>query len=162
MRRSNSTIFLMLGAIIVIAIGVGAWQQAQPGATAVQQAQPFYNCNQTATATGAGNTTVTATLTPPAGQYVYICSINGQEVANAAITGAAGPAPILTSSGLPVNLIWWGDNSTQVTGWQKQIVDTVYPLLLKGNAPGTAVSVASTAGQATQNVRINITGFFAP
>jgi hypothetical protein len=145
-------------------------QQAVPGATPVQQAQPFYNCNQTATATGAANTAVTATLTPPAGQFVYICSIYISTANNAALTPAAGPAPIFTTTGLQNNLVWWGDNAggctstacaAGTTGALVKVTDVIYPLLVKSNSSGTAFSIVTSAGQSTQNVRINVTGFFA-
>jgi hypothetical protein len=137
-------------------------QQIAPGATSVQQSQPLYTCNQTATATGAANTAVTATLTPPAGQYVYICSIYIATANNAAVTPAAGPAPIFTTTNLPTNLVWWGDNGIATTGLKANVTDVVYPLLLKTNAPGTAFTIVTSAGQSTQNARINVTAFFAP
>ena len=146
-------------------------QQAVPGATPVQQTQPFYNCNQIQTATGAANTAVTTTLTPPSGQFVYICSIYIATVNNAAVTPAAGPAPIFTTTGLQNNMVWWGDNAggcavsacaAATTGYLIKVVDSVYPLLIKSNAAGTAFTIVTSAGQSTQSVRINVTGFFAP
>jgi hypothetical protein len=151
---------LLIGISVIANLGVHA-QQAVPGSTPVQQAQPLYNCNQTQTATGAANTAVTVTFTPPAGQYFYICSIHIVEVANATVTGAAGPAPIFTTTNLQNQLVWWGDNSSLTTGQQKIVVDDVFPLLLKTSAAGTAFTIVTSAGQSTQNVRINVTGFFA-
>lgn len=137
-------------------------QQAIPGATPVQQVQPFTTCNQTATATSAGNGAAVATLTPPAGQYVYICSIYISEAINATVSGAAGPAPIETTAGLQNNMVWWGDNSSLAQGTFVKIVDDQFPLFLKSNASGTAFTITNSAGQSTQNIRINVTGFFAP
>lgn len=120
------------------------------------------NCNQTATATGDAQTAtaVTVTLTPPISQIVYICSIEIVEVANAAVTGAAGPAPIFTTTNLPTNLVWWGDNATQGTGWQKTVVSVQYAVPLKAKTVGTAFTIVTTAGQSTQSVRLNVTAFF--
>jgi hypothetical protein len=137
-------------------------QQVFPGATPTQAVQPLTNCNQTATATGAANTSVTATLTPPAGQYVYICTIDIQEVANAAVTGAAGPAPIFTTTNLPTNLVWWGNNATQGTGAFTNVLTGIYPLTLKSATAGTAFTIVTSAGQSTNSVRINVTAYFAP
>lgn len=140
-------------------------QQAVPGATPVQQAQPLYTCNQMQTATGAGNTAVTVTFTPPSGQYVYLCSFYAVQVANAAVTVGAGPAPIFTTTGLQNNLVWWGDNTVKLTpgGQQTVDVDEVFnPWTIKSNAAGTAVTIVTSAGQSTQSVRLNASAFFAP
>lgn len=131
-------------------------------ATRVQpDAQHLDAAVATCTATGAGNTTVTCTLgPPPAGQFVYVNSCTAHEVANAAITGAAGPAPVLTTTNLPTNLIWWGDNATQGTGWQKEVMREMWPNGLKGAAAGTSFTLAQTGGQSTQSFRINCAGWF--
>ena len=120
------------------------------------------NCNQTATATGAATTAaaVTVTLTPPDRQFVYICSIDITEVANAAVTGDAGPAPLFTTTNLDTNLVWVGDNATQGTGWSKQVLSQVYAIPLRTATAGTAFTIVTSAGQSTQSVRINIVGFF--
>lgn len=165
--KKSSKLFLAAWALAIlfaVAVNLPAThaQVAQPGATAVQPYQPLYTCNQTATATGAANTAVTATLTPPAGQYLYICSIYIVSANNAAVTPAAGPAPIFTTTNLPTNLVWWGDNGIATTGLKSNITDVTYPLLLKTAISGTAFTIVTSAGQSTQNVRINVTGFFAP
>ena len=147
----------------ILAIVVIAFLSALPmfGQTSTQQvAERADTCAVQATATGAANTAVTASVTPPAGQYFYLCSISIFEVANAAVTGAAGPAPIFTTTNLPTNLVYWGDNSTQATGWQKQVAADNFPLTIKTAAPGTPFTVVTSAGQSTQSVRINITGYF--
>lgn len=157
---------LGLFVLAIALLGWGFWplhpmaQQVSPGTTPVQAVQPLYNCNQTTSATGAANTAVTATLTPPAGQYVYICSIDIQEAANAAVTGAAGPAPVFTTTNLPTNLVWWGNNATQGTGANTSVLAASYPNLLKAATAGTAFTIVTSAGQSTDSVRINITGFF--
>jgi hypothetical protein len=112
------------------------------------------------TATGAGNTTVTCTLgPPPAGQFVYVSNCTVHEVANAAITGAAAPAGLLTTTNLSTNLIWWTDNATQGTGWQKEVMKEQWANGLKTAQPGTSFTIAQTGGQSTQTVRINCVGW---
>jgi hypothetical protein len=164
--RSAVKTLALIAAILLCVAGADLYvlraQNPVPGATPVQPVQPFYNCNQQATATGAANTAVTATLTPPAGQYVYVCSIYIATANNAALTAAAGPAPIFTTTGLQNQLVWWGDNSVATTGTKVLVTDQVYPLLIKSNAPGTAFTIVTSAGQSTQNARINVTAFFAP
>jgi hypothetical protein len=155
--------YALLAGLAILAAGdhIAIAQQTSAGATPVQQVQPLYNCNQTATATGAANTAVTATLTPPGGQFVYICSIYIATANNAAVTSAAGPAPIFTTTNLITNLVWWGDNAVTTTGTRVLVTDAVYPLLIKTAQPGVAFTIVTSAGQSTQNARINVTAFFA-
>lgn len=165
MPTERILIVKLLTRLLLIALLVApVFAQVQaPGATYVQQAQPLYACNQTTTATGASNGTVTATLTPPSGQYVYICHIDIVEVANAAVTGAAGPAPIFTTTNLPTNLVWWGENGTLTTGQMKPVVTLAFGAVpLKSATAGTAFSIVTSAGQSTVSARINVSGFFAP
>ena len=141
-------------------------QQAIPGATPVQQVQPLYVCNQTQTATGAANTAVTVTFTPPAGQFVYLCSFYASQTnpsSTTATTATAGPAPIFTTTNLQNNLVWWGQNSALAAGALYLAVDEVFPpWTIKAAAPGTAVTIVTSAGLSTMNVRLNATAFFAP
>ena len=151
---------LTLAALVLWALPLLA-QQPIPGATAIQQFPPLYACDQTATATGAANTAVTASIPAQNGKYIYVCHVDIFEVANAAVTGAAGPAPIFTTTNLATNLVWWGDNATQGTGWQKQITNNTWNTIpLKTAAPGTAFTVVTSAGQSTQSDRINISAFY--
>ncbi len=162
--KGSIAIFLFaVFALLVVANWHGLRaQQAVAGAVAVQQVQPLYTCNQSITATGAANSGVVATLTPGITQRVYLCSVYIGEAANGAVTGAAGPVPIFTSTGLPSALVWWGNNATQGTGTFTLVADEVYPLLIPG-ALGTAVTIGvNSTGQSTDNVTIRLTGFFAP
>lgn len=119
-------------------------------------------CNVTGTATGAANTAVTVTITPPAGQYFYLCTVYIAQVANAAVTGAAGPAPIFTTTNLPTNLVWWGNNATQGTGLFTLVTDSPFGFPIKTQTAGTAFTIVTSAGQSTNSVRINVSGYFAP
>lgn len=148
---------LMLCLVLVLC---ASWADAQ---VLIQQSPTRLDaCNVTATATGAANTAVTVTLTPPAGQYVYLCSVYIAQVANAAVTGAAGPAPIFTTTNLPTNLVFWGSNATQGTGLFTLVSDTQFGFPIKAQSPGTALTVVTSAGQSTNSVRLNIVGYFAP
>ena len=122
------------------------------------------SCTAESTATAANNAVATVTLTPPAGQYVYICHIYIAEVINATVTGAAGPLPIMTSTGLSTNLVWWGDNSSTLgAGGLIKIADSRFGFPLKTASPGTAFTIASSGtGQSTSNIRMHISGYFAP
>ena len=155
-RRSiHCRLLVALCALVLVALPAFSQTSTQQSPTRLD------TCNVQATATGAANTAVTVTVTPPSGQFFYFCTVSIFEVANAAVTGAAGPAPIFTTTNLPVNLIWWGDNATQGTGWQKQVAADAYPLTVKTAQPGTAFTIVTSAGQSTQSVRLNVTGYFA-
>lgn len=154
--RTLRSLGLMLTCVLVLS--ASAFAQSP---TSVQQASQHLDaCNVTTTATGAGNTTVTATIPAINGQTFNVCTITVHEVANAAITGAAAPAGVLTTTGLPTNLIWWADNATQGTGWQKEVVKEVWPTGLKATG-NTAFTIAQTGGQSTQSFRINVTGYYS-
>ena len=143
--------------------GATGGNPAPAGVTPVQPYQFAVACDQAFTATGAGNTTVTLTSgTPPAGTVFYVCTLDITEIANAAVTGAAGPAEVCTTTNLINNMTWWGENGTLTTGQMKPlIVQNWLPLALKSVTPGTAFTVACSGGQSTYNVRANMTGFFA-
>ena len=146
---------------LVLLFGIVGLAQAQ---TLVQQSPTHLDsCTAESTATSAGNAVSTVTLTPPAGQYVYICSIYIVETANALVTGAAGPLPIFTSTNLQTNLVWWGDNSSLTAGQLVKIKDVRFGYPLKSATAGTAFTIASSGtGQSTYNTRMTITGYFAP
>jgi hypothetical protein len=110
------------------------------------------------TATGAANTAVTATLSAVTGQCIYITDVYIAIVANAAVTGAAGPAPIFTTTGLPTNLVWWGNNTTLVIGDLKVVTDKHFVNPLKVPA-STAFTIVTSAGQSTESVRINVLAY---
>src|SRR5262245_30441999 len=110
---------------------------------ALGQGQNF--CNQTFTATGAANTAVTLTAPAQANLFFYVCSIDIVLVANAAVTGAAGPAPIFTTTGLLNNLVWWGDNGALTIGQQRPVVTLVFgPQLLRTATPNTAFTIVTS------------------
>jgi hypothetical protein len=120
-------------------------------------------CTQESTATSAGNVVSTVTLTPPAGQFVYVCSIYIVETANALVTAAAGPLPIFTTTNLQTNLVYWGDNSALTAGQLVKIKDMQFGYPLKTAQPGVAFTMASSGGgQSTYNTRMSVAGYFAP
>lgn len=156
----------VLRALLVVAVLCCAGEadaQQSSGSLIQQNPSRSDSCTAESTATSAGNAVSTVTLQPPAGQYVYVCSIYIAEVANAAVTGAAGPLPIFTSTGLATNFIWWGDNSSLTTGQLVKIADSRFDFPLKTASPGVAFTIATSGGgQSTYNTRMSITGYFAP
>lgn len=165
MKTWKAPIALVLAGLITAVVNYQfsspvSGQAAVTGATPVQSVQPFYSCNLTQTATGAANTAVTLTMTPNGGECIYLCDLDISVAANAAVTGAAGPAPIFTTTNLPTNLVWWGTNETLGTGAMRQVVQKSWGVVpLKTNTGGTPFTIVTSAGQSTMNVRINATGF---
>lgn len=150
-------------ALALLAAPCLAMGQSIPGATLTQQSPTRLDAySVTQTATGAGNTSVLATVPGVAGMSFYIGSVDITTAANAAVTAAAGPQPVCTTTNLPTPLIWWGDNGTYTTGQQKIAVALSFPGGLKTATPGTAFTITCAGGQSTYNVRINVTGWYAP
>jgi hypothetical protein len=147
---------LVLAAALFLSPGISA----APGTPVQQDAQDLKAATLETTATGAANTAVTATIAPVTGQCIYVTDIYIATVANAAVTGAAGPAPIFTTTGLPTNLVWWGNNTTQVIGDLKVATDKHFVNPLKVTQ-STAFTIVTSAGQSTESVRINVLAYAA-
>jgi len=157
LMRRLVRLVLLLGLLGVPALGMAQ-------TPTLVQISPYRldGCSMTATATGAANTAVTATIPALSSKYFNVCTIHIVMVANAAVTGAAGPAPIFTTTNLPTNLVFWGDNGTLGTGAMKELAFQNYmPNGLKTALPGTAFTIVTSAGQSTQSVRINVAGWYS-
>lgn len=151
------TILALLIAVLSAPLALG---QDAGGTQVAQQASHYDACAFAQTATGAGNTAVTVTIPAQAGKYFNICTVDLLETANAAVTGAAGPAPILTMAGAPNNLIYWGNNTTLVIGDTRDFPYSYMPNGYKSSL-GTAMTFTLSAGQATQSVRVTVTGWYS-
>jgi hypothetical protein len=155
MRRT--LLVLALGAVLLVPSL--ALAQSAGGPVRVQQDPGLLTaCNQTNTGTGAGNTSVAASLSPGGGNYVYVCQIDIEIGANAAVTGAA-VVQACTTAGLAVNLVFAADNSTLTIG-QLKVQPYYFAQPLKTAAPGTAFSVTCSGLQSTQTVRVNLAGYY--
>lgn len=163
MSRRRLLPALLLGFLVGL-VGSSSYllaQQLAPGATPVQSLQPLYSCDQSFTATGVANTTVTLTAPAQTGKTFYICAIDIQQVANTAVVGAAGPAQLFTTTNLVNNMVWWGTNTTLVIGALQNVITHDYGVApVKTLAASTAFTIVATGGQATLNVRMNVTGFY--
>lgn len=147
---------LLLGLIALLALTGPVSAQ-----TLIQQSPTMLSaCNQIANAgaTIAVATAQTVTITPPAGQYVYLCGLDYSICQNA--TGAAISNATITTTGLPGN-----------PKYQYSLVATVdactttqayyFGLPLKSNAAGTAVTIVA-ASQTQASATINAYYFTAP
>lgn len=153
MRKQLLTIAALFVALLAPSL---AFAQA----TSVQQsASRLDGCNAMATATGAGNTSVVATLTPTGGNSVYLCWVDIEVGANAAVTGGAVVQACVTT-GLPTNLTFAPNNTTLVIGdVRSQTFNFTNPIKA---AAGAAFVLTCSGLQSTQTLRVNIAGYFAP
>jgi len=118
------------------------------------------NCNE-ARGTGAQ----TATLTPPAGQYVYIQTLEAGAFAQGGTVAISTPAS-LTSTNLPGSITFglFGATTTTSNGAGAVFQNFVYNFAgngLKSAAAGTAVTVVSPS-VANLGWHIALCGYFAP
>src|SRR5262245_56603527 len=137
-------------------------QARAQGPTLIQQSPTELRASQAcgeARSTGA----VTATITPPAGQFVYINSIEANAFAQAGAAPTFGTAASLTTTNI-TGTPTFGVFPMQAQAAGNSIANFFYSLAgngLKSSAPGTAVTVVSPS---VSNVgwHIAICGYFAP
>lgn len=154
---------LVLGTIMLAATALYPHAQGGVPGTITQESPTSLRAPVfTTTATGAANTAVTVTAPGQSGLYFYLCSVYIATANNAAVTAAAGPAPVFTTTNLPTNLVWWGNNGIATTGLLQVVTDAQMPVCLKTAAPGTPFTIVTSGGQSTQSARLNISGYYAP
>lgn len=126
-----------------------------------QQAQPATLVQQTATHLEAAtriDTSVTSaatiTLTPNAGESVYIQEIDISNCAGGSAVTAAAPTTITTTNlvGSPVYTIGSGSSAGLCT----QTLIVQYPFMLKAQTTGTAVTLVLPTFATNQTLRVNV------
>lgn len=129
------------------------------GQVITQQSATMLNvCNGIQHGDAAVNTTVTLTITPPSGQYVYLCGWDYQVTGNA--TGTAQSNVTWTTTGLPGTPKWQYSNAV---GAQVSTYGTFYfRAPVKSNSPGTAVTIVSPAVAAQSAYSANAYFYYAP
>jgi hypothetical protein len=151
--------FILLGfvGLALAAGGLVHGQQVQP-ATAVQH---------TSTRLDAGthiDTSVTSaatiTLTPNAGESVYVEEVDAHNCAGASAVTAAVPTTITTTNlvGSPAYTLGSGSSAGLCT----QTLVVQYPFLLKAQTTGTAVTFVMPTFATNQTVRLNVAWRSAP
>ncbi len=104
----------------------------------------------------------TVTITPPAGQYVYITGIFVDITANITGTTQVATASMTNVTGGPFFSLATIIPTAGANGTFRQIAEN-YPIPLRSTAPGTAVTwVPSAAGFTNTIICPRITGYFAP
>ena len=158
-----------LAGVGLLAAPQEAKAQANPGVFTTQTAnrpdagvQIFTPTSTNCTATQASTANLTLTLTPPAGQYVYLSAFSVNVIPNA--TGAASTAAFTTTNltGSPAWLIGEYANAAATPAMAALQVNDVYPTGLKSTAPGTAVTIVPTATLASATVCPRAVAWFGP
>jgi hypothetical protein len=136
--------------------GVTAVQQsaARADAAAFDNTTTAANCTTTQVSIANG----TITITPPAGNFVYLGSVTAQVANNS--TGAASAAALSTTNltGAPA----WLVNEQAAAAVVAEQVNQVFPTGLKSTAPGTAVTIVPTATLASGYLCVQAAGWYSP
>ncbi len=165
----------LLGGTSALALGVGLLAapsavdaQSAAGVTVTQSgakadAATFFAAPAATSCTTVAATVanLTITVTPPAGQYVYLTGLNLSFLSNA--TGAAS-ATVWTATnitGTPVWLAGHSPSAASVPTQQFQIAE-VYPTGLKSTVAGTPVTILPQATSASTFQCARVVGYFAP
>lgn len=151
-----SIFILALWALSMLTFPV-VWAQQ---ATIVQQStNDLTACATLGTANGTAQQTVT--ITPPAGQYVYVCGIDFQYCASGSAPTATNNV-LTTTTGFASNPKWGLSVPVTVNVCYASGGPFYWPIPLKSANPGTAITVVSPAAITNVTFNINVTGYFAP
>lgn len=153
-----------------VAILAGASAQAQVGqqisqtSTRLDAGTGLFGPLGGATACSTVNTTAangTVTITPPAGQYVYITGVSIDITAN--VTGLTGQATMSATNvtGTPVWSLATIVPTAGANGTFRQIHET-YATPLRSTAPGTAVTFVPSAQSNNVIFCTRVAAYFAP
>jgi hypothetical protein len=144
----------VLGALLAVLSISPSSMSAQ---TLVQQTPTVLTACTPINATAAVNNQVTLTLTPPSGQYVYLCGWDVVSSQNA--TATANTNVSYTST----NLGGWAWKYSMAATANLAISQPFYfNFPVKSAAPGTAVTLISPSALAQTSFSINAYYYFAP
>lgn len=147
----------LLGILVYCLLLSGTPAHAQQnGASRVQQDATMLNACTPTNQTAAVNTQVTVTLTPPAGQSVYLCGIDVTASQNA--TSTANTNLTFTSTNLGGWLFKYSLAATVNIALSQSFY---FSQPVKSVIPGTAVTVVSPAATAQTAFSINAYYYFA-
>lgn len=150
--RATSKVLLAL----LLCVGAAFAQAGVPG-TLVQQSPTELRACTPAHADGAVNSQQTVTLTPPAGQSVYVCGIDFSASQNG--TATANTNSTFTSTNLGGWKFVYSLAATANTMFG-QAMNFSQPL--KSVIPGTVVTVVSPAALTNTAFSINVYYYYAP
>jgi hypothetical protein len=158
---------LLATASAVAIVGALSGPVAAQQATAVQQSASELRAatflqGQAAGATACNAVSATAasgtvTITPQAGQYVYITGVY-MDIFQTDATGVSG-VPTVSTTNITGSPIWAA--TTVATSLQGIHYVDLFPNALKSTAPGTAVTFVPSATQGAKNILcIRVAGYF--
>ncbi len=142
--------------------------QLNPGTFTTQSsnrpdaAQIFTPTATICTATQSATTSLTVTITPPAGQYVYLSSFGVSVIPNATGSNSAAVYTSTNLTGSPVWLIGEFSNAAGLAATAPTQISDVYPTGVKSQSPGTAVTLVPSATLASASVCPRATAWFGP
>lgn len=129
--------------------------------TIIQQSATMLHACTAQNATAAVNVQVTLTLTPPAGQYVYLCGIDVSTSQNA--TSTANTNLTYTSTNLgPAGSTWLWKYSLAATANLAIAQAFYFTQALRSTSPGVALTIVSPAATAQTAFSINGYYYYAP
>lgn len=103
----------------------------------------------------------TLTVTPPAGQYVYICGF-AFDVCNGGTAGTAQNNVTFTSSNIAGGPTWQYSFPAAINTCYTPQIREMLPIPLKSAAPGTNVVITSPATDTNVTYTIRMYYYFAP
>lgn len=144
-------IFALLAALLLAPAAAFAQTAVQQSPTRLDAAQ-FVQSSTTSAAT--------ITITPPAGQYVYVTNVEITNCAGAtAVTAAAVTSVTTTNLG---GAAWTLGSGTTAGACQPSPINGPFALPLKSSSPGTAATVVLPTFATNQTVRVSVYYYFAP
>ena len=149
-------LLLTLIALLAVAGPVQAQTLIQQSPTQLNACSLAQNKQATAGAVG------TITITPPAGQYVYICEVDTLECNGASAITAAAPL-FVTTTGLGGNPQYMVPVGPATAGVCMPAQIYLYPNgALKSAASGTNVTFVGPTAVTNQTINLNVVYYFAP
>lgn len=147
---------LLLAALLLLA-PAGGWAQSVPGTLTQQSPTLLDACTSTVNSATSG---ATLTITPPAGQSVYLCAVTYENCAGASAVTPTNPASITTTnlSGSPR----WFVGTGAAAGLCQPSPAIVLPRTLKSTVPGTPVTIILPAFAGTQIINFTAWYYTAP
>ncbi len=156
----------LIGAGLLMLPDIAEAQQA-PGATLTTQsafradAASFTagNTRTSCTTTQDSVANLTLTITPPAGNYVYLTGFFIEAGTNA--TGAAS-AVAWSSTNLTGSPAWLSSTNAVTTAPSTQQVAEIYPTGMKSTVAGTAVTIVPNVTMASAYQCVHAVGYYSP
>lgn len=147
----------LLLALLLLALGATSAQAQSAAPTLVQQSPTMLNACTSANATAAVNNQVTLTITPPSGQYVYLCGWDVTVSQNG--TATANTNQSFTST----NIGGWAWKYSLAATANLALPQAFFlPFPVKAAQPGTAVTIVSPSALANTAFNINAYYYFGP